>query len=34
MVSATVVVVATAVAAVWPLRGAARIDPAQALRTE
>ena len=31
---ATIVLVATAVAAVAPLRAAARIDPAQALRTE
>ncbi|HET9363158.1 MAG TPA: ABC transporter permease [Vicinamibacterales bacterium] len=31
---ATIVLVATAVAAVVPLRAAARIDPAQALRTE
>jgi ABC-type antimicrobial peptide transport system permease subunit len=34
LVAAAIVVVATAVAAVSPLRGAARIDPAQALRAE
>jgi ABC-type antimicrobial peptide transport system permease subunit len=34
VVGAAIVVVATAVAALSPLRGAARIDPAQALRTE
>ena len=34
VVGAAIVLVATAVAAMWPLRNAARIDPAQALRTE
>jgi len=34
VVGAAIVLVATAVAATWPLRNAARIDPAQALRTE
>jgi ABC-type antimicrobial peptide transport system permease subunit len=34
VVGAAIVVVATAVAALLPLRGAARIDPAQALRAE
>jgi len=34
VVSAAIVLVATAVAALLPLREAARIDPAQALRTE
>jgi predicted permease len=34
VVGAAIVLVATAVAALLPLRGAARIDPAQALRTE
>jgi ABC-type antimicrobial peptide transport system permease subunit len=34
VVGAAIVVVATAVAALAPLRAAARTDPAQALRTE
>ena len=34
VVGAAIVLVATAVAALLPLRDAARIDPAQALRTE
>ena len=34
VVGAAIVLVATVVAALAPLRGAARIDPAQALRTE
>lgn len=34
VIGAGIVVVATAVATLWPLRGAARIEPAQALRTE
>jgi ABC-type antimicrobial peptide transport system permease subunit len=34
VVGAAIVVVATAVAALLPLGGAAQIDPAQALRTE
>jgi ABC-type antimicrobial peptide transport system permease subunit len=34
VVSASIVLVATTVAALLPLRDAARIDPAQALRTE
>jgi ABC-type antimicrobial peptide transport system permease subunit len=34
VVGAAIVLVATAVAALAPLRAAARIDPAQALRTE
>jgi ABC-type antimicrobial peptide transport system permease subunit len=34
VVAAAIVFVATAVAALLPLSGAARIDPAHALRTE
>jgi ABC-type antimicrobial peptide transport system permease subunit len=34
LVGAAIVVLATAIASFLPLRGAARIDPAQALRAE
>ena len=34
VLGAALLIAATTLAALWPLRGAARIDPAQALRTE